>query len=115
MNLYQEDRHSCLSFFGRQECLPSFDRTTHNRIPAMNSTLLAVQNIFREVFDNPTLVVAPNTGPADVEGWDSVGQVKLILAIEEQFGFRFSETDVTRMSTAGQFAAAIDRLTGNVA
>ena len=81
----------------------------------MNSTLLAVQNIFREVFDNPALVVTPKTGPADVEGWDSVGQVKLILAIEEQFGFRFSEADVTQIATVGQFVAAIDRLTGTAA
>ena len=80
----------------------------------MNSTLMAVQNIFREVFDNPALVVAPQTGPADVEGWDSVGQVKLILAMEEQFGFCFSEADVSQISTVGQFVAAVDRLTGTV-
>ena len=48
-------------------------------------TLFMLQNIFREVFDDDAIVVVPETGGKDIDGWDSVAQVKLVLAIEEQF------------------------------
>lgn len=70
--------------------------------------LFAVQEIFRQVFDDDGLVVAPNTGRRDVAGWDSVAQVKLILSLEEEFGVRFTEDEVSSAQTVGDLLASIE-------
>jgi acyl carrier protein len=73
------------------------------------NTLLTLQNILREVFDNDELVITPETGAKDIEGWDSVAQVKIVLTIEEQFGIQFSEDEVSSIKTVGGFVAAIEK------
>ncbi len=77
--------------------------------------LFVFQNIFRDVFDDDSLAVTTATGPADVEGWDSIAQVKLILAIEEEFGFRFAEDDLSSLKSVGQFLDAIEKHIGPAA
>ncbi len=72
-------------------------------------TLFVLQNIFREVFDDDSLCVTPETSAKDIDGWDSVAQVKLVLAVEEQFGFQFTEDEVSSIRDAGGFIAAIER------
>lgn len=70
---------------------------------------LMLQNLFREVFDDESLVLAPETSRADIEGWDSVAQVQLVLAIEEAFGIQFTETEVSGISAFGEFLDAIQK------
>jgi acyl carrier protein len=71
--------------------------------------LFEVQNIFREVFDDDEMTVTLETGSKDIDGWDSVAQVKLVLAVEERFGFQFSEDEVSSIKTVGGFVEAIER------
>ena len=56
------------------------------------NTIVALQRLFRDVFDDDNLAVAPETSRDDVEGWDSVAQVKLVLAAEEAFGINPTTT-----------------------
>jgi acyl carrier protein len=69
--------------------------------------LFVLQNLFREVFDDSLLVVEPQTGHGDVDGWDSVAQVKLVLAIEEEFDLQLTEDEVSSIRTVGGFLDAI--------
>jgi len=70
--------------------------------------LFALQEIFRQVFDDDGLVVTPDTGRLDIAEWDSVAHVKLILSLEEEFGIRFTEDEVTSMQTVGDLLGAIE-------
>jgi acyl carrier protein len=70
--------------------------------------LFALQEIFRQVFDDDGLVVTPDAGRLDVADWDSVAHVKLILSLEEEFGIRFTEDEVTSMQTVGDLLAGIE-------
>jgi acyl carrier protein len=70
--------------------------------------LLVLQEIFRQVFDDDRLTVTPDTDQRDVAGWDSVAHVKLILSLEEEFGIRFTEDEVSSMQTVGDLLAAIE-------
>lgn len=56
-------------------------------------TLDRLQTIFREVFDRQDLSLSEAMTPNDIEGWDSLAQVRLIFAIQEEFGLSF-DTDV---------------------
>ena len=50
--------------------------------------------IFRTEFDNPDIVINDNTSSKDIHGWDSLKHVALVLAVEREFGIRFSPREV---------------------
>lgn len=50
--------------------------------------------IFCEVFDDEDIRVVPETTANDVDGWDSLSHVNLIVAIEVKFNIRFSQKDL---------------------
>ncbi len=60
------------------------------------------QEIFREVFDDPALVLKDEMTAADVEGWDSLAHINLIIAIERKLGIKFATAEISRMKEAGQ-------------
>ena len=57
----------------------------------------ALQIIFREYFDDPSLKIDPSTSPATLPDWDSVAQVHIVLAIEETFEMRFTTDEVAKI------------------
>jgi acyl carrier protein len=73
------------------------------------SELDTLQRIFREVFDDETLRVTEATGAKDLEGWDSIAQVKLVLTIESELGIHFETDEVSKMRTVGDFLGGIRR------
>jgi acyl carrier protein len=79
------------------------------------SILFQLNSIFQEVFDDPGLVVRPETCPNDIPDWDSVAQVKLVLAIEEAFAIQFTSDEVSSVSSVGDFIAALNKRKGTVA
>ena len=50
-------------------------------------------NVFRDVFDDETLTVTSATTAADVDGWDSLAHVRLMLSVERAFGVRLLSID----------------------
>ena len=73
------------------------------------TTFDRLNEIFREVFDDPDVRVEPDTTADDVEGWDSLSHVNLIVAIETRFGIRFSQKEVLVFRNVGDMAQAIER------
>lgn len=63
--------------------------------------------IFREVFDDDDLVVNPALTAADVEEWDSLNHIRLVLSIEKGFGLRFSAAEVGSLKNVGEFVELI--------
>lgn len=76
------------------------------------STLIQLNAIFQEVFDDPQLVVRQGTSSTDLKGWDSVAQLKLVLAIEEAFSVRLTSDELSGIHTVGDFITAIARQKG---
>jgi acyl carrier protein len=52
-------------------------------------------------------------GPAEIRAWDSLGALRLLLALEEAFGVTLSEDEVLRVSTVADLAAVVDRAAGS--
>lgn len=71
--------------------------------------LAQLQRIFREVFDDEALRIGLETSQSDVDGWDSVAQVKLVLTVESEFGVRLSTDDVSQARSVRELIAAIQR------
>jgi acyl carrier protein len=63
----------------------------------------------RDVFDNDELVAHPELRAADVDGWDSMGNVRLLLAIEQALGVRFGAGEIGDIKNVGELSELIYR------
>jgi acyl carrier protein len=60
-----------------------------------------LNTIFRDVFDDETIVVVPTLSAQDVPEWDSLSHIRLIVAIEVAFEVRFSTTEIAGLTQVG--------------
>ena len=73
------------------------------------SILSRLTPVLRDVFDNDNLVATPELTARAVEGWDSLGNVRLFLEIERAFAVRFSATEIASLKNVGQLAELIEK------
>lgn len=66
--------------------------------------LEALTDVFRTVFDQPTLTLHDAMTAADVENWDSLNHIDLIVAIEKKFKIKFTTREVSGLKTVGDLA-----------
>ena len=71
-----------------------------------------VNDIFREVFDDDSIRITEETAAKDVEGWDSLTHVNLIIAVEKKFKVSFSTKEVVALRNVGDFLRLIEKKTG---
>lgn len=69
--------------------------------------------IFRDVLDNDDLVITPATQAADVDGWDSLAHIRLVVSIEKALGMRFTAEEVASLQNVGDLATLITKKQGN--
>ena len=74
--------------------------------------LNAVQDIFRDNFDDDTLEITRSTCADDIEDWDSLEQINLLTAMEKAFGLKFKLEDVRGLKNVGELLDLIARLKG---
>jgi len=63
--------------------------------------------IFRDIFDDDRLQVTPELTAADIDEWDSLNHIRLVVSIERAFGMSFSAAQVGRLKNVGEFAELI--------
>jgi len=73
--------------------------------------LSQVADIIAEKFEYSGAITA-DTVAGDVEGWDSVAQVELIIEVEQHFGVRFTTGEVAGLPNVGALVAAVERHLG---
>ena len=64
--------------------------------------------IFRDLFDDDTLVLRPETTAADVPGWDSFNHVNLIVAVEARFNIKFKTAEIEGLRNIGHLVEVIE-------
>lgn len=70
-----------------------------------------LETIFRDVFDDDSLLVTSDLTARDVEGWDSMMNVQLMLSVERAFNVHFSASQIASLGKVGDLAALIKRMT----
>ena len=65
--------------------------------------------IFRDVFDDESIVISEATTAADIEAWDSLSHITLINAIESAFDFKFTMKDVLGMKNVGEMIDILEK------
>jgi acyl carrier protein len=63
--------------------------------------------VFHEVFDDETIEVIPQLTAKDVDGWDSLTHIRLILSVEKAFKVKFTTSQIGTLKNAGDLAALI--------
>lgn len=62
-----------------------------------------LQVIFREIFDEEDLVISRDTVAEDIEDWDSLTHVQLIIEIEKRYGIKFTTAEIKKAANVGEF------------
>jgi acyl carrier protein len=60
--------------------------------------------VFRDVFDDETLAPTAETTADDVEEWDSLSHIRLVLSVEREFGVQFSTVELGNLKQVGDLA-----------
>ncbi len=69
--------------------------------------LAQVNEIFRNVLENDKLVIMENTTGDDVEEWDSLTHLQLVMAIEKHFKIRFTASEIINFANVGEMCDGI--------
>lgn len=75
------------------------------------TTMQRLNEIFCEVFDDD-LSMTPEMTANDVDGWDSLSHVNLIVAVENAFKIRFSQKELLTFKNVGDLLKAIESKIG---
>jgi len=68
-----------------------------------------LNDIFCQVFDDDDIKINPSMTANDVDGWDSLSHVNLIVAVEGKFGIRFVQKELLTFKNVGDLLNCIEK------
>lgn len=78
----------------------------------MTTTMEMLTEVFRQVFEDPDITLTPETTADDVEGWDSLSHINLIMAVENRMNVRFKPKEVLSFRNVGDLARSVESKLG---
>ena len=69
--------------------------------------------IFRDVFDDEDIQINVDMTANDIDEWDSLAQIRLILQIEKRFSLHFDASEIEKLENVGQMAELISQKQAN--
>lgn len=66
-----------------------------------------LDEVFQDVFDDEDIHVGPETTANDIEDWDSLEHINLVVAVENKFGIKFNMGEVVEMKNVGEMVQTI--------
>lgn len=66
-----------------------------------------LQPIFQDVFDDEDIVISNESNAEQVEDWDSLAQIRLVVAIEKFFGIKFAFGELAHLKNVGEMIDCI--------
>lgn len=74
--------------------------------------MAAMTDIFHDLFADDAIILSPDMTAADVEGWDSIKHISLIVAIEDRFGIQIGTQEIEQLANVGDLLATVRRKLG---
>jgi acyl carrier protein len=72
----------------------------------VNDIISQYQEIFKDVLDNDDVVLKYETTAADVEDWDSLSHIQIVVAIEKHFKVKFTTAEIREFKNVGEMCEA---------
>jgi acyl carrier protein len=63
--------------------------------------------VLRDVFDDEELVARPDMTADDVDGWDSLSNIRFIMSVEKKFAVKFSAAEIGKLKNVGELAELV--------
>jgi acyl carrier protein len=63
--------------------------------------------IFQDVFDQDSIIATPELTADDVDGWDSITNIRLMLTVEKSFGIKLSASEIGKLNNVGELVMLI--------
>jgi acyl carrier protein len=75
----------------------------------MESTAIyeKLTRVFHDVFDDDAIVLRPDLTAEDVDEWDSLSHIRLVLTVERTFNVKFSASEIAKLKNVGEFVDLI--------
>jgi acyl carrier protein len=73
-----------------------------------DALLAEIQNVFRDVFDEPDLTVTRESNAQTVEDWDSLTHVDLITSVEKRYKVKFALGELHTFKNVGDLLRALE-------
>lgn len=70
--------------------------------------LSKLQEIFIDVFDDEKIILTNNTTQDDIEDWDSLAQINIIVAIKKEFKVDFTMEEIGNLKSIGEIVKKIE-------
>jgi len=67
-----------------------------------NNVIERLTEVFRDVFDDHSIIISERTTSEDIEDWDSIEHINLVEAVEDEFKLRFKMKEVSGMKNVGE-------------
>lgn len=64
--------------------------------------------VFRDVFDDDSIDLSESMTADDIDAWDSLSHVNLLIAIELEFGFEFNQNEIYSFANVGDLLKRIE-------
>jgi len=66
-----------------------------------------LKDVFADVFDEESITLTPDLSAKDVDGWDSLAHIRLVLTVEKEFKIKFSTSDIVKLQNVGGLVTLI--------
>lgn len=77
-----------------------------------DNALATLQEIMVDVFDLDDLEISRDTTADDIEEWDSLSHIRLIVAVERKFGFKFKNSEIESLKNVGDLLQLVESKVG---
>lgn len=68
-----------------------------------------LQLVFREVFEDEEIEITEETTADDIEEWDSLTHIQLIVETEKEFNIKFTTIETIKLKNVGEFISLIEK------
>lgn len=76
---------------------------------AREEIIIDLQEIFRDIFDDLDLIITDSTNSNEIEDWDSLEQINILLSIEKKFNIKFNLDEALEFKNVGDMINLIER------
>ena len=73
------------------------------------TTMETLDEIFRQVFDDPSIVLKRETTADDIDEWDSLSHINLVIAVENRFKIKFALGELQTLKNVGDMVDLIEK------